>query len=128
MKKKIIIIGMALIMGLILFGGCDSDYKSFEAVVCIKAEFREKFLAENFSEKDFEWNNVKSIEYVLPQYTEWFSQDDAITDPPVLDGYIRVYLKEHGKKNAEATEKRFSSLAFVHSVKIELVVALINKI
>ena len=101
MAKKILILGVTLIMALGLFAGCgNKTYYVDRVIVVVKTEYKEKFLAEEFSVEDFEWSNVKKIE------SSWWS---VASDT----GYITVLLKKHGKKRVDSAIKHFETLDFV---------------
>ena len=83
--KKIILLGVVLIMVAGLFVGCSNDYHDDRVNVTIRAEFRDRFLAEEFSVEDFAWDNVDEIEY-----EGWV---DIISR-----GLMTVRLSNHGRK------------------------------
>lgn len=63
MAKKFLILGVALIMALGLFAGCGDKFATDSVSVSIKVEWKDKFLSEDFSTDDFEWDNIERIEY-----------------------------------------------------------------
>jgi len=109
MLKKIIGIGVLVIMifSVGLFSACKKDDTNEEFAldcvsVLIKAEYREKFLAEEFTVEDFEWDNIDRIEY-----RTWY---DNISEPC---GGMVVYLKEKGREQVIAAVEHFKTLDFV---------------
>ena len=87
-------------MGLGLFAGCGEEICKDRVLVTVKAEFREKFLAEEFSVEDFKWENVESIEYGV-----WYDKSSQ--------GHLVVYLKKHGESRVKKAIKHFKTLEFV---------------
>lgn len=73
--------------------------------VSIKTEYKEKFLAEEFSIEDFAWDNIDKIEY-----GPWYGTLNTER------GWITVYLKKHGKKEVKNAAKHFDSLPFVKEI------------
>jgi hypothetical protein len=89
-----------------LFAGCGDEFETDSVSVSIKADFKDKFLSEEFSIDDFDWENVERIEYII-----WYST----SDPEI--GFLTVYLKEHGKKQVRDAIEHFNTLDFVDSAE-----------
>ena len=104
--KKIILMGVVLIMGLGLFAGCSNDdYVTDSVIVTIGAEFRDVFLAEEFTIEDFEWDNVESIVYM-----NW-NENASI-------GFMLIRLKRHGRRRVRNAIRHFETLEFVESASV----------
>ena len=105
MNKKLVCIGVMLIicMSIGLSGCGDKEYKMVtdSLSVCIKTEFREKFKTEEFTVEDFQWSNVKEIEYSF-----WYDLSES-------HGWMTVYLKKCEKKRVLAAVDHFKTLDFV---------------
>lgn len=104
MVKKVICLGVMLIM-IFSVGACGDkeDIVTYKVSVLVKAEFEEKFKAEEFTVEDFKWDNIEKI-----VYETWY---DNIAEPT---GWMTVYLKEHGEKQVLAAVKHFNTLGFVN--------------
>jgi len=98
---KIILLGAVIIMGLGIFVGCgSSDYHNDRVNVTIRAEYRDRFLAEDFSVEDFSWDNVENIEY-----EGWMDSIER--------GFMTVYLGNRGHRRVRAAVEHFRELPFV---------------
>lgn len=105
--KRISILIVILLAGMTLLCGCNdnSDERLKDRVVVgIKAEYKEKFLSEEFTTVDFNWENTERIEY-----HKWYENNPEV-------GYITVYLKKHGIQQIESAAEHFRQLEFVASV------------
>ncbi len=105
--KKIIAMGVVVIMCLVVFTGCKTEFATDKVSVSVTTEYKDKFLGEEFTAEDFNWGNVERIEYGT-----WHST----IEPEV--GYFTVYLKKHGKKHVNAAVEHFKTLVFVESVNL----------
>lgn len=105
---KIITMGVLIIMSIGLFAGCGEDIATDRVNVSIKAEYKEKFLAEAFSIDDFAWDNIDKIEYGT-----WY----GTLNPE--RGWITVHLKKHGKKEVKNAAKHFEGLSFVSEISFD---------
>ncbi len=108
MLKKILILGVALIMCLGLFAGCDEDIATDRIYITINAEYKEKFLAEDFSIEDFKWDNIERMEY-----GSWYGNIEPES------GTMMIYFKKHGKKQVKDTKKHFETLVFIDAVSFD---------
>jgi len=109
MVKKIIALGVVLVIVclIVIYAFYISDLRKWEdrydtdkVSVAIKADFRDKYLAEEFSVEDFEWDNVEKIEYL-----GW--SDNIST------GGMKIYLKKHGRRQVLDAVEHFKKLDFV---------------
>lgn len=73
--------------------------------VMIKAEYKDRFIAEDFTIDEFKWDNTESIEYLY-----WFEKSST--------GCMTVRLKKHGKKQVKDAVRHFNTLEFVESAEI----------
>jgi len=102
--RKFFIIGVTLIiiMSAGVFSGCKKpDYYTDRVSVSIKTEYKDKFLAEEFTVADFTWDNVKSI-----KYEGWYDT--------IYRGIMTVYLKKAGKLQIKNAINHFEGLDFVY--------------
>lgn len=93
--------GVTLVM-LFSLCSCKDKFAPDKVLIMIKAEYREKFEAEEFSLDDFEWDNVEKFTY------------EALYDKSSKPWMV-VNLKKHGKKYVLAAIKHFKTLEFVES-------------
>ncbi|MCH5164231.1 MAG: hypothetical protein J1F36_04365 [Clostridiales bacterium] len=104
----VVAIGVGLGVGLGIGLKSSEDPRSYYAddsvYVHIGSEYKDKFLAREFTVEDFSWDNVERLKY-------YFGFNDSHPDY----GLICVYLKEHGMKQVEEAIEHFSSLEFVES-------------
>jgi len=111
MVKKIIALGVVLVIVclIVIYAVYISDLRKWEdrydtdkVRVTIKSAFKEKFLAEEFSVEDFEWDNVEKIEY-----GEWYEN--------ISTGGIVIYLKKHGRQQVLDAIDYLKKLDFIRT-------------
>jgi len=105
--RKLLLIGVIAIMALGVFTGCERrpEFVTDQVWVSINAEFRDKFLAEEFTVEDFEWDNVERMVYNI-----WY---DSLSV-----GCMTVYLKEHGRRQVLNAVEHFNTLKFVREATV----------
>lgn len=108
MAKKIFKMGVALIMCLVLLVGCGEDIATDRIYVTINVEYKEKFLAEDFSTEDFKWDNIERMEY-----GSWYGNIEPES------GTMMICFKKHGKKQVKDAKKHFETLVFVDAVSFD---------
>lgn len=105
MVKKILVLGVIMIMALGALGGCSEDnIAEHLVIVTVKTEFHDKFVSKDFSIDDFNWDNVDRFEYGA-----WSSINNT--------GELTVLLKKHGKKQVRQAVRHFNKLTFVEVAK-----------
>lgn len=104
-ERNFLVMCLLIIMSLGIFVGCGEDIVKDRVSVGIKEEYKEKFMAEEFTAEDFGWDNIEKIEY-----NTWHSTMDPER------GFLTIHLKKHGKKNVYAAVEHFKKLEFVESV------------
>jgi hypothetical protein len=105
MIKKFLVMGAALIVCFGMFTACEDEFATDQVSVSIKTEYKDKFLAEEFTAEDFNWENFERIEYGT-----W----NSTIEPEI--GFLTVYLKRHGKKRVEDAIEHIYKLEFVNGV------------
>lgn len=104
MIKKIICMGVMLVM-IFSLCSCRDEFAPDKVSIMIKAEYREKFEAEEFFLEDFKWDNVERF-----TYGKWYDKSSR--------GGMVVYLKKHGKKHVFAAVEHFKTLEFVEIAEV----------
>ena len=115
MKKKKILTMMSVVLVVVVIAtaiGIVIDDKIFNekyslkyVFVCIKSEYKEKYLAEEITIEDFNWDNIDNIEYAFWSYES-------------NHAWIYVYLKKQSPWAARRAMRHFESLDFVEFVEL----------
>ena len=109
--KKVLII-LIFIIPLIFITGCTNEKFSKESIiVTIKSEYKDEFLNNEFTFEDFNFENIKKIEY-----SAWNQASN--------NGVMIIYLKKTGKIYVNSAIKHFEKLDFVENVDKNYIVSI----
>ena len=109
--KKIIVIFICII-SLICITGCNNEKFSKDSViVTIKSEYKDEFINKEFTCEEFNFENIKKIEYGV-----WNETSNK--------GVIIIYLKKSGKLYINSAIKHFTNLDFVENADKNYIVSI----
>ena len=109
--KKVLII-LIFIFPMIFITGCTNEKFSKESIiVTIKSEYKDEFLNNEFTIEDFNFENIKRVEY-----SAWNETSN--------NGVMIIYLIKTGKRFVNSALKHFEKLDFVKNVDKNYIVSI----
>lgn len=103
--KRIFMLLIVMLFGFTLVGCNKSDeYSKDSIIVTIRQEYEKQFLNEEFTDDDFNYENIRRVEYGT-----WYEKTNH--------GFMVIYLKNTGKKQVLSAIEHFKKLSFVYNVE-----------